>query len=121
MEKDSREVIDSAKSWAPKLFTGPDKRVVAEIDSNSRNLGREMNKMGKIQIMERHAHPFRADITTAIIDVARETIPAVVHIEVTERQEIANPFWPYEKDPAFGPFFNLPKNSNASWSELEAA
>ena len=31
------------------------------------------------------------DLTTAIIQVAKQNIPAVVHIEVTESQEVENP------------------------------
>ena len=31
------------------------------------------------------------DLTTAITRVARQTIPAVVHIEVTERMQVENP------------------------------
>jgi len=49
------------------------------------------------------------DLTTAIIGVAKQNIPAVVHIEVTERQEVTNPLWPFENDPFFKRFFGLPK------------
>jgi serine protease Do len=49
------------------------------------------------------------DLSTAIIRVAKETIPAVVHIEVTERQEVANPFFPFQGDPFFRRFFNTPE------------
>jgi serine protease Do len=52
------------------------------------------------------------DFSTAITRVAKQTIPAVVHIEVTEKQEVANPFLPFEKDPFFRHFFgspNMPK------------
>ena len=49
------------------------------------------------------------DLTTAIIQVAKQNIPAVVHIEVTERQEVENPFLPFENDPLFRRFFNTPQ------------
>jgi serine protease Do len=49
------------------------------------------------------------DLTTAIIWVAKQNIPAVVHVEVTERQEVTNPLWPFENDPFFKRFFGLPK------------
>jgi serine protease Do len=49
-----------------------------------------------------------ADLTVAIEQVAKQTIPAVAHIEVTERQEVANPFLPFESDPLFRRFFNMP-------------
>jgi|LQYC01.1.fsa_nt_gi serine protease Do len=45
------------------------------------------------------------DLRTAIIQVAQQTIPAVVHIEVTERQTAPNPFSPFENDPFFRFFF----------------
>jgi serine protease Do len=49
------------------------------------------------------------DLSTAIIQVAKQNIPAVVHIEVTERQEVVNPLLPFEGDPFFRRFFNIPK------------
>ena len=45
------------------------------------------------------------DLRTAIIQVAQQTIPAVVHIEVTERQTAPNRFVPFENDPFFRFFF----------------
>ena len=50
------------------------------------------------------------DLVTAIEQVAKRNIPAVVHIEVTERQEVANPIAPFENDPFFRYFFNTLKN-----------
>jgi serine protease Do len=52
------------------------------------------------------------DLTTAIVDVAKNNIPAVVHIEVTERREVPNPLLPFESNPLFRQFFgsrSLPK------------
>jgi len=40
-----------------------------------------------------------------------------VHIEVTQRQEVTNPLVPFENDPFFRYFFNVPAcrgNSNES-------
>ncbi len=50
------------------------------------------------------------DLTTAIMQVAKQTIPAVVHIEVTERQTVPNPFAPFDQEPFFQHFFDLPRN-----------
>ena len=47
---------------------------------------------------------------TAIEQVAEKAIPAVVHIEVKEHQEMANPFYAYKDNPFFRRFFGLPKN-----------
>ncbi|MHB8910707.1 MAG: Do family serine endopeptidase [Syntrophales bacterium] len=49
------------------------------------------------------------DLSTAIIQVAKQTIPAVAHIEVTESQEVANPFLPFANDPFLNRFFNVPQ------------
>jgi len=52
------------------------------------------------------------DLRTAISHVAEMNIPAVAHIEVTQRQEVANPLLPFENDPFFHYFFgnpNMPK------------
>jgi Do/DeqQ family serine protease len=50
------------------------------------------------------------DLTTTIRQVAKQTIPAVVHIEVTERQTVPNPFSPFEQEPSFRYFFDLPRS-----------
>lgn len=47
-------------------------------------------------------------LLTAIETVAKQAIPAVVHVEVTERQEIANPLLPFENEPFFNHFFGNP-------------
>jgi len=49
------------------------------------------------------------DLSTAIIQVAKQNLPAVVYIEVTESREVANPLLPYENDPFFRRFFGNPK------------
>ncbi len=49
------------------------------------------------------------DLSTAIVQVAKQNLPAVVYIEVTESREVANPFLPFENDPFFRRFFGNPK------------
>lgn len=49
------------------------------------------------------------DLSTAIINVAKKAMPSVVYIEVTQREEVTNPFWQFEQDPFFRRFFNVPK------------
>jgi serine protease Do len=49
------------------------------------------------------------DLATAISRVAKQNIPAVVHIEVTQRKEVVNPFFPFENDPFFRFFFDVPR------------
>jgi serine protease Do len=48
------------------------------------------------------------DLVTAIEQVAQNTIPAVVHIEATERQEVPHPRLPFMDDPFFRRFFDRP-------------
>jgi serine protease Do len=49
------------------------------------------------------------DMFTAIERVAEDNIPAVVHVEVTERLEIEHPLLPYREDPVFRKFFGSPQ------------
>jgi Do/DeqQ family serine protease len=49
------------------------------------------------------------DLSTAIIQVAKQNLPAVVYIEVTESKEVVNPLLPFEGDPFFRRFFGVPK------------
>ncbi len=51
------------------------------------------------------------DFRTAFANVAKEAIPAVVHVEVTESQEVSNPLMPFENDPFFHYFFNMPQQN----------
>ncbi|MEJ2032140.1 MAG: DegQ family serine endoprotease [Deltaproteobacteria bacterium] len=48
------------------------------------------------------------NLVTAIEQVARNTIPAVVHIEVTERKEVPHSMLPFLNDPFFRRFFGAP-------------
>lgn len=58
------------------------------------------------------------DFRNVIVNVARKNIPAVVHIEVTQTQEIASPFSPFESDPFFRRFFNIPQGPRKFRREL---
>jgi len=49
------------------------------------------------------------ELSTAIIQVAKKNIPAVVHIEVTGQQEVAIPSLPFNDDPFFRRFFGAPQ------------
>ncbi len=59
------------------------------------------------------------DLSTAIIQVAKQNLPAVVYIEVTESREITNPFLPYQNDPFFRRFFGAPKMPKKFKQELK--
>ena len=61
---------------------------------------REEAASGQVAVTEEPTAGIKSavDLSTAIARVAKETIPAVVHIEVTERQEVSNPFLPFENE-----------------------
>ncbi len=58
-------------------------------------------------------------LRTAIAWVARQNIPAVVHIDVTQRREISNPAMPFSNDPFFHFFFNGPQMPRKFKQELK--
>ena len=49
------------------------------------------------------------DLSTAIIQVAKQNLSKVVYIEVTESREVTNPMLPFQNDPFFRHFFGAPK------------
>ncbi|MEJ2656176.1 MAG: Do family serine endopeptidase [Desulfobacterales bacterium] len=55
-------------------------------------------------------NPSGETLITAVAKVAKESLPAVVHIDVTESQEVKNPLLPFENDPFFHYFFNVPRH-----------
>jgi serine protease Do len=59
------------------------------------------------------------DLSTAIVRVAQQAIPAVAHIEVTERQEVTTPLLPFENDPFFRHFFGIPEMPKKFKRELK--
>ena len=58
-------------------------------------------------------------LRTAIAQVARQNIPAVVHIDVVQRREISNPMMPFGNDPFFHFFFNGPRMPRKFKQELK--
>jgi serine protease Do len=59
------------------------------------------------------------DLITAIVQVAQQAIPAVVHIEVTQHQTVASPLLPFENDPFFRRFFGVPETPRKFKRELK--
>lgn len=58
------------------------------------------------------------DLTTAIAEVAQKAMPAVVHIEVTQRIDVPVPVFPFEGDPFFRYFFGIPQGPRSYKKEL---
>lgn len=55
------------------------------------------------------AVPPDVNLMTAIQDIAKRTIPAVVHVEVREKKKVVNPLLPFQDDPLFKHFFGDPE------------
>ena len=51
-----------------------------------------------------------SDLGTAIKQVAKASVPAVVHVEVTEKREMGQQFMPFQNDPFFRFFFDTPNS-----------
>jgi serine protease Do len=91
----------------------------SEVNKGIDTIGKEIEKAGKemgspgsskissIQISEKSVGS--VNLGTAIMKVAEQILPAVVYIEVTESQEVENPFWNFRNDPFFRRFFGIPK------------
>jgi serine protease Do len=58
------------------------------------------------------------DFSTAMIQVAKQNIPAVVHIDVMERREMTGPSSPFDNDPLFRHFFGDPRSPKKYQREL---
>jgi len=58
-------------------------------------------------------------LSTAIVQVAQQAIPAVVHIEVTQAQTVTSPLLPFENDPFFRRFFGAPEAPRKFKRELK--
>jgi serine protease Do len=63
--------------------------------------------------------PGPVDLTTAIADVAQKAMPAVVHIQVTQRVDVPSPVFPFENDPFFRYFFGLPQGPRSYKKEVK--
>jgi serine protease Do len=102
-QKPTRLVFSMILSFVLVLFLG---LAPCEAQSAGQPAGRNENVLGNPPAA---ADQTAGDLTTAISRVAKEAIPAVVHVEVTQSQEVANPLLPFENDPFFHYFFNVPR------------
>jgi serine protease Do len=69
---------------------------------------------------EKYSSPKAApvDLANAIADTAQKAMPAVVHIEVTQRVEVPSPPGPFESDPFFRYFFGPPPGPRTYKKEM---
>ncbi len=59
------------------------------------------------------------DLSTAISQVAKKNIPAVVHIDVIQLREMITPMLPFGNDPFFRFFFDIPNMPRKYQQELK--
>jgi serine protease Do len=114
----SEKAIQEAKVIGEILEKGGT-QTASEVNKDINAIGREIEKAGKkigflesskapsIQVLNRGVGS--ANLTTAIIKVAQQNLPAVVYIEVTESREVENPFWNFQSDPFLRRYFGIPK------------
>jgi serine protease Do len=118
-DKAYEAVVDSAKQLGAKIAQDSG-RMSAEIGRTFEELGKKIAELhenskgnetqGAISRVSWQGPAVESkNLAAAIIDVAKACLPAVVHIEVTERSEILNPMLPFENDPFLRHFFGFPK------------
>jgi serine protease Do len=115
---ESTAAFEEVKRLGEKMEKGAE-GAASEVNKEMETIGKEIEKAGKeigllgssqapsIQVSEKGVGS--ANLSTAIIKVAQQNLPAVVYIEVTESREVQNPFWNFESDPFFRRFFGIPK------------
>ena len=117
IEADSAAAIEEAKRIAEKMEKGTS-WAASEVSKGIDAIGKEIDEAGRkigslgfessgIQVSDKPVGS--VDVGTAIVQVAKQNLPAVVYIEVTESREVANPLLPFESDPFFRRFFGNPK------------
>jgi serine protease Do len=117
--KASQAAVDSAGEISNKIAKGSG-WVSAEVSKSIDDLGNEIGKLTNEKKGDDPPNPISTvplgetnassqSLVTAIMQVAKTNIPAVVHIEVTERREVSNPFFPFEEDPFLRHFFGFPR------------
>jgi serine protease Do len=120
VEKASQAAVESAKVAGDNIAKGSG-WVGTEVSKSIDEIGREIGKLRNEKKSDdppvtistvplQEANVSSVNLSSAIIEVAKTNIPAVVHIEVTERREVPNPFLPFEENPFFRHFFGVPRN-----------
>jgi serine protease Do len=117
IEADSAAAIEEAKRIGEKMEKGTSgaasevsqgiDAIRKEIDEAGRKIGSLGFQSSGIQVSDRPI--VSVDLSTAMVQVAKQNLPSVVYIEVTESREVENPFFSFEKNPFFRRFFGIPK------------
>jgi serine protease Do len=118
LEEKSKKVIQEAKDVGEKLekgvgLSGSDvgksfEAVKKELDEAAHKLPFSRSQApDPLEIAKKPSGP--VDLSTAVMNVAKETMAKVVYIEVTESRVVQNPLLPFENNPFFRRFFGIPK------------
>jgi serine protease Do len=118
IEEKSGKAIRDARDLAGKMESGIEV-AGSEVDNAFEAIRKEIDAVARkyssskgvgstaISVAGKSEGP--VDLSSAIIRVARQVMPAVVYIEVTESQIVENPFHGLQNDPFFRRFFGIPK------------
>lgn len=115
LDRETKAAIEEARRFGEKLTAGQPAADAEKIlgvlrtginKVDKRIEGRSTVDTSAIRVLPKPTA--RTDLVTAIINVARQSIPAVVYIEVTESKVVGNPLLPFENDPFFQRFFGVP-------------
>ncbi len=127
-EGENRATIEAAKNIGEKMKEGGgwvEAEVRKAMEGIEKGIDEAGQKMGflklfqspSISVSEKTRGP--VDLSTAIIQVAKKNMPAVVYIEVTESKVVENPFWGFENEPYFHRFFGHPEMPRKFKQELK--
>ena len=116
--KQMGEKMEKGAGWVASEVSKGIEAISKGIDEASHKLSISMSSThSPVQISKRAGGP--VDLSTAIKQVAKQSIPAVVAIEVTESREVENPLLPFSNDPNFRRFFGIPKMPRKFKQELK--
>jgi hypothetical protein len=128
MQMQTQSVIGAAKDLGGKISEGAEKfsseisQTIGDVNTEIKKLhsykkNEPPNTIGVEPLLAPETAGMGESLAHAVIHVAKTVIPTVVQVEVTERREVANPFLPYEDNPSFRKFFQLPKNMPKKFQE----
>ena len=125
IEEKSKRVIQEARGLGEKMEKGANvaasdmgkslDAVKNEIDEAARKITR---MTGAVAIQPAHRPKEAVDLTTAVVRVANQAMPAVVYIEVTESRTVQNPAPPLGNDPFLKRFFGTPNQPRKFKQEM---
>jgi serine protease Do len=101
------EKMERGTGWAASEVSNGIDAIEKEIEEASRKVESLRFSSSVIHVSDRPVGS--VDLTTAIVQTAKQNLPAVVYIEVTETHEVENPFFSFGNNPFFRRFFGNPR------------